>query len=159
MNRKSANTWLTDMINISIEHFKLLLNEINQIENKNSFIIIREDALLSKGASNEEMASQDHHLHLCNTDTENTSLLVNNSNISLLNIKYLFTISPWHIHGNYFCWGFMYLNAELFSCADGSLLLLDTKHCRAALDSWTRSHVVSTSAAIFFITNWWMSKI
>ncbi len=50
MNRKSANTWLTDMINISIERFKLLLNEINQIENKNSFIIIREDALLSKGS-------------------------------------------------------------------------------------------------------------
>ncbi len=84
MNRKSANTCLTDMINISIESFKLLLNEINQIENKNSFIIIREDALLSKGASNEEMASQDHHLNFCNTDTENTSLLVNNSNISLL---------------------------------------------------------------------------
>ncbi len=81
MNRKSANT---DMINISIESFKLLLNEINQIENKNSFIIIREDAFLSKGASNEEMASQDQHLHLCDTDTENTSLLVNNSNISLL---------------------------------------------------------------------------
>ncbi len=47
---------------ISIESFKLLLNEINQIENKNSFIIIREDALLSKGASNEETASQDLHL-------------------------------------------------------------------------------------------------
>ncbi len=86
MNRKSVNTWHTDMINISIESFKLLLNEINQIENKNSFIIIREDALLSKVASNEEMASQDLHLilHLCDTDTENTSLLVNNSNISLL---------------------------------------------------------------------------
>ncbi len=70
------------MINISIESFKLLLNEINQIENKNSFIIIREDALLSKGASNEETASQDLILHLCDTDTENTSLLVNNSNIS-----------------------------------------------------------------------------
>ncbi len=65
-------------------YIKLLLNEINQIENKNSFIIIREDALLSKGESNEEMAIQDHHLHLCDTDTENTSLLVNNSNISLL---------------------------------------------------------------------------
>ncbi len=169
------------MINISIESFKLLLNEINQIENKNSFIIIREDALLSKGASNEEMASQDHHLHLCDTkghctlspkfshsffrffvfpilsyqnacngyenaenlffffdgrkfrrqcanvidnvrsylffnvrkfwtkisdssvcnglNTENTSLLVNNSNISL-------QFPPRHIHGNYFCWGF-----------------------------------------------------
>ncbi len=74
------------MINISIESFKLLLNEINQIENKNSFIIIREDALLSKGESNEGMASQDLHLilHLCDTDTENTSLLINNSNISLL---------------------------------------------------------------------------
>ncbi len=42
------------MINISIEIFKLLLNEINQIENKNSFITIREDALLSKGESNED---------------------------------------------------------------------------------------------------------
>ncbi len=84
MNRKSTNTCLTDMINISIESFKLLLHEINQIENKSSFIIIREDALLSKGASNEETVSQDHHLHLCNTDSENTSLLVNNSNISLL---------------------------------------------------------------------------
>ncbi len=73
MNRKSANTCLTDTINISIESFKLLLNEINQIENKNSNIIfIREDALLSKGVSNEEMASQDHHLHLCDTDKENT---------------------------------------------------------------------------------------
>ncbi len=82
MNRKSVNTCLTDMINISIESFKLLLNEIN--ENKNSFIIIREDALLSKGTSNEETESQVHHLHLCDTDTENTSLLVNNSNISLL---------------------------------------------------------------------------
>ncbi len=73
------------MINISIESFKLQLNEINKIENKNIiFIIICEDALLSKGASNEEMASQVLHLHLCDTDTENTSLLVNNSNISLL---------------------------------------------------------------------------
>ncbi len=78
------------MINISIESFKLLLNEINQIENKNSLIIIREDALLSKGASNEGMASQDLHLilHLCDTDTENTSLLINNSNISLLSPYY-----------------------------------------------------------------------
>ncbi len=63
------------MINISIESFKLLLNEINLIENKNSFIIIREDALLSKGASNEEMVSQDLILHLCDTDSENISLL------------------------------------------------------------------------------------
>ncbi len=55
---------------------------------KNSFIIIliiiNKDALLSKGASNEETASQDQQLHPCDTDSENTSLLVNNSNISLL---------------------------------------------------------------------------
>ncbi len=85
MNRKSANTCLTDMINISIESYKLLLNEINPIENT-------EDALLSKGVSNEEMASQDHHLHLCDTDKENTSLLVNNSNISLLFLPNTFMV-------------------------------------------------------------------
>ncbi len=71
-------------IYIYIESFKLLLNEIKSNRKQNSFIIIRKDALLSKGASNKEMASQDLHLHLCNTDSENTSLLVNNSNISLL---------------------------------------------------------------------------
>ncbi len=123
------------MINISIESFKLLLNEINQIENKNSFIIIREDALLSKGASNEEMASQDYHLilHLCDTDTENTSLLVNNSNISLLFPPDTFMVitfagALWQALLRVF-------EAELFSCPDGSLLLLDTKHHRAALES------------------------
>ncbi len=134
MNRKSVNTCLTDMINISTESFKLPLNEINQIENKNSFIIIREDALLSKGESNEEM-SQDHHLilHLCDTDTENTSLLINNSNISLLFPPDTFMVITFaRVYGKLYC---VYLNAELFSCADGSLLLLDTKHCRAALHS------------------------
>ncbi len=30
---------------------------------------------------------------------------------------------------------FRVFEAELFSCADGSLLLRDTKHCRAALHS------------------------
>ncbi len=60
------------MINISIESFKLLLNKINQIENKNFFIIIIiSDSLLSIGMSNEEMGNQD--LHLCDT-----SVLVNN---------------------------------------------------------------------------------
>ncbi len=44
------------MINISIESFKLLLNKINKNENSN-IIIIREDTLLSKGASNDEMAN------------------------------------------------------------------------------------------------------
>ncbi len=133
MNRKSANTCLTDMINISIESFKLLLKEINQIKNKNSFIIIREDALLSKGASNEEMVSQDLHLILCITHSENTSLLVNNSNISLLFppdtlMVITFAGALWQALLCVF-------EAELFSCADGSLLLRDTKHRRAALHS------------------------
>ncbi len=47
------------MMNISIESFKWLQNKIIQIQNKNAFIIIRKDAFLSKGASNEEMVSQD----------------------------------------------------------------------------------------------------
>ncbi len=66
-----------NMINIFIERFKLVLNEIKHIENKNSFIIIliRTDAFL-KGASNEEMASRDLQLHPCDTDLENTSLLM-----------------------------------------------------------------------------------
>ncbi len=61
MNQNSANSCLKDIINISIESFKLLLNEIKQIENKNDFIkiisIIHKDAFLSKGASNEETTS------------------------------------------------------------------------------------------------------
>ncbi len=144
------------MINISIESFKLLLNEINQIENKNSFIIIREDALLSKGASNEEMASQDHHLilHLCDTDTENTSLLVNNTNISLLFppdtlMVITFAGALWQALLRVF-------EAELFKnsqltalCCCGTLNTVETLLTVAA--AWSR--VVSTSAAIFFITN------
>ncbi len=139
MNHKSANICLTDMINISIESFKLILNEINQIENKNSFIIIREDALLSKGASNEEMVSQDLHLilHLCDTDTENTSLLVNNSNISLLFPPDTFMVITFA--GALWQALLRVYEAELFSCADGSLLLRDTKHCRAALSRDTVS--------------------
>ncbi len=71
-------------LTVLTERFQLLLNEIKQIENKNSLIInlIHKDAFLSKAASNEETASQDRHP--CETDSENTSLLVNNSNISLL---------------------------------------------------------------------------
>ncbi len=122
------------MISISIESFKLLLNEINQIENKNSFIIIREDALLSKGESNEEMASQDLHLilNLCDTDTENTSLLVNNSNISLLFPPD--TLMVITFAGALRQALLRVFEAELFSCADGSLLLLrDSKHCRVSV--------------------------
>ncbi len=123
------------MINISIEGFKLLLKEINQIENKNSFIIIREDALLSKGTSNEEMVSQDLHLilHLCDTDTENTSLLVNNSNISLLFPPDTLMVITF---AGALCQALLRVfEAELFICADGSLLLRDSKHRRAALHS------------------------
>ncbi len=139
---------------ISIESFKLLLNEINQIENKNSFIIIREGAFLSKGTSNEEMVSQDHYLilHLCDTDTENTSLLVNNSNISLLFPQdTVMVITFAGVYGKLY---YVYLkqnsSAALTAlCCCGTLNtvepLLDS---RAA-----RSRVVSTSAAIFFFTN------
>ncbi len=151
MNRKSANTCLTDMINISIESFKLLLNEINQIENKNSFIIIREDALLSKGESNEEMASQDLHLilHLCNTDTENSSLLVNNSNISLLFPPDTFMVitfagALWQALLRVF-------EAELFSCTDGTRCCCGTLNTIEPLltAAAARSRVVSTSAQFF----------
>ncbi len=135
MNRKSVNTCLTDMINISIERFKLLINKINQIENKNPFtiIIIREDALLSKGVSNEEMASQDHHLHLCDTDTENTSLLVNNSNISLLFPPDTFMVIT-------FAGALRQALLRVFECRTLQLrwrhaCMRDTKHRRAALDS------------------------
>ncbi len=64
------------MINISIESFKLLLTWI--IPNNFFIIIIIRDVILSIGMSNEETANQDHHLQYCDTDTENTSVLVNN---------------------------------------------------------------------------------
>ncbi len=149
MNRKSANTCLTNMINISIESFKLLL-KINQRQNSFIIIIIREDALLSKGASNEEMASQDHHLHLCNTDTENTSLLVNNSNISYFSMVITFAGALWRV-----------FERRTLQLRWRHSLLLDTKHVEPLLTvTVARTSVVSTSVAIFFfITNWWMSKI
>ncbi len=53
------NIFLTDTMNISIESPELLQNYIIIIQNKNSFIIIRKDAFLSKEAFNEQMASQD----------------------------------------------------------------------------------------------------
>ncbi len=140
------------MINISIESFKLLLNEINQIENKNSFIIIREDALLSKGASNEE-ASQDLHLilHLCDTDTENNILLVNNSNISLLFPPDTFMVITFA--GALLQAFLRVFEEELFSCAD-ALCCCGTLNTETLLTvAAARSPVVSTSAAIFFITN------
>ena len=147
MNQNSVKTCLTDMINISIESFKWLLNEIKQIENKNSFIIIiiHKDALLSKGAPN-EMASQDQQLHPCDTDSENTSLLVNNSNISLLFPSFTFMVitfagalrQAW-----VYC---VYLKGELFSCCCGTINT-DKSLLTVAV---ARSCVVSTSVAIFF---------
>ncbi len=68
MNRTSVNIFLTDM-NISIESFELLQNEITNI--------IRKDAFLSKEASNEEMASQDFSFHFCDTpQTHSLQLLL-----------------------------------------------------------------------------------
>ncbi len=131
MNQKSSNT---DMINISIESFKLLLNKINQIENKNSFIIICEDSLLSKGASN-EMASQGHHLHLCYTVTENTSLLVNNSNISLLFPPDTFMVIIFAgalRQASAYC---VHLKSKSLAALMACSLLRDNKHHRAALHS------------------------
>ncbi len=73
------------MRNISIESFKWLKKEIIQKPEQKLFhYVIHKDAFLSKGASNEKMASQDCQLHLWDTDSENTSLLINNSKISLL---------------------------------------------------------------------------
>ncbi len=46
-NEPKLNIFLTDMMNISIESFKLLQNEITYIQSKNSFIIIHKDAFLS----------------------------------------------------------------------------------------------------------------
>ncbi len=72
-------------------------------------------------ALNGEMASQDHHLHLCNTDSENTSLLVNNSNISLLfppDTVMVITFAGALQQASAYC---VHLNAELFSCSDGML--------------------------------------
>ncbi len=108
--------------------------------------------LLSKGASSEEMGNQDHHLHLCDTDTENTSLLVNNSNISLLFPPDTFMVITFA--GALRQALLRLFEAELFSCADGSLLLLrDTKHRLSALDSRGTVLCCFHQHGNFFITN------
>ncbi len=48
---------------------------ISNLKQKLFHYVLCKDAFLSKGASYEEMASQDRQLHLCDTDSENTSLL------------------------------------------------------------------------------------
>ncbi len=58
LNLNSANTCLTDMINISIECYTLLLlNEIIKIRNQKLLLayVIRKAAFISKDASNEEI--------------------------------------------------------------------------------------------------------
>ncbi len=79
------------------------------------------------------MASQDHHLHLCDTDTENTSLLVNNSNISLLFPPDTFMVIT-------FAGALWQALLRVFECRTLQLrwrhaCMRDTKHRRAALDS------------------------
>ncbi len=49
MNRKTANTCLRDMIHISIEIFKLLLNEINKKKQKLFYIYILQITVSSGG--------------------------------------------------------------------------------------------------------------
>ncbi len=145
------------MINISIESFKLSLNEIKKIEKTLIIIliIIYKDAFLSKGASNEETASQDQQLHPCDTDSENISLLVNNSNISLLFPADTFMVIMFAGALRQALTYCVHLNTEL-TCTRccGTLNTVEPLSVAAA-----RSRVASTSAAIFFITNWWMSKI
>ncbi len=60
MNRN----WLTDRINISIESFKLPFKKQNNSNQKQKpfHYVIRNDAFLSKGTYNEELASPWHRL-------------------------------------------------------------------------------------------------
>ncbi len=104
--------------------------------------------LLSKGASSEEMGNKDHHLHLCDTDTENTSLLVNNSNISLLFPPDTFMVITF---AGALRQALLHLfEAELFSCADGTHCFCGTLNTvEPLLTVAAQSRVVSTSAAIF----------
>ncbi len=96
--------------------------------------------LLSKGASSEEMGNQDHHLHLCETDTENTSLLVNNSNISLLFPPDTFMVITF---AGALRQALLHLfEAELFSCADG------THCCCGTLNTVEPHRLVLLSAGI-----------
>ncbi len=65
MNRNSTN-WVTNMINVSIESFKITTLKWNNSNRKQKLFhyVIRKDAFLSKGASNEEMASNFFHHRL-----------------------------------------------------------------------------------------------
>ncbi len=124
-------------------------------------IIINKDAFLSKGASNEETASQDQQFHPCDPDWENICLLVNNSNIPLIfpadTFMVMFAGALWQALT--YC---VHLNTELFSCAEVTCArscccgTLNTVEPLSVAAAWSR--VASISAAIFFITNWWCLK-
>ncbi len=62
--------------------YELSLDQAFWIKKYIFYYNINKDAFLAKGVSNEETASRDQRLHPCETDSENTSLLVNDSNIS-----------------------------------------------------------------------------
>ncbi len=120
MNRNSVNISLIDVINISIESFKLLLNEINQIENKKSFIIIiiiiHKDAFLSNLMRRRRVRIGKFIL----AKRTQKALLVNNSNISLLfppDTFMVITFAGALRQDLAYC---VHLNSELFSCADGT---------------------------------------
>ncbi len=104
------------------------------------------------------MASQYRQLHPCETDSESISLLVNNSNVSLLfppDTSMVINLSGALQQALTYC---VHLNAELFSCTEGTGGTLNTvEPLLIVAVAW--SCVVSTSAAIFFITNWFMCKI
>ncbi len=96
------------------------------------------------------MASQD--LHLCDTDTENTSLLVNNSNISLLFPSDTFMLitfagALWQALLRVFERRTLQLPLTALCC----WTLNTVEPLLTAAAAW--SGVVSTSAAIFVITN------
>ncbi len=152
MNRSWANTCLTDMINISIESFKWSLNEIiKHVYFIIILILINKDAFLSKGVSNEEMASQDQQLRPCDMDSTRTknSLLVNNSNISLIFPADTFTVIMFAgalRQALAYC---VHLNAELFSCAEVTCARCCCGTLNTVKPILARSRVVSTSAAIF----------
>ncbi len=65
------------------------------------------------------MANQDPQLHPCDTDTENSSLFVINSNISLLFPPDTFMVITFASALRQALAYYVHLNAELVSCADG----------------------------------------
>ncbi len=93
--------------------------------------------------------SQDLHLilHLCDTDTENTSLLVNNSNISLLFPPDTFMVITFAgVYGKLYC---VYLKQNSSAALTALCCCWTLNTVETLLTAAARSRVVSTSAAIF----------